>query len=693
MQVSVGEADERGRRPVTVLLAPTDARLAAPRPRRPRPRAGRRATRPLAWPPAGRRADRPSTTSTTASPLAGFDYGPAFQGVAAAWRARRRRLRRGRARRRQADDAGRFALHPALLDAALHPIVDDLLEGLENGELPLPFAWNGVQRAPPRRRAAARADRPRRRHAHDHRLRRGRRPGADRRVAALAPDRRRRRLAGDDSARPQTIAWTPVEPAPEAEPISVVEWAGGDFGAIVADGVPDLVDGPARWARTSRRTPHAQVERMLRVLQAWLGEPEVEGVRLAVLSHARSPCARTSARSPSPPPWWGLVRTAQSEHPGRFVLLDTDSATPSPWEAHAASSDEPQLALRDGRLLAPRLTGRSTSPATPVSFGDGTVLITGGTGGLGALVARHLVTEHGVRDLLLVTRRGADGPGRRRAARPTWAARRAAVACDVADRDAARRRCCPAIDRHRGDPHRRRARRRHGRVADRRAARTRCCAPRSTPRGTCTSSPRRDLAAFVLFSSAAAVLGSPGQGNYAAANAYLDALAAAPPRRRPARPLAGLGPVGLDRRDDRASSAPSGTQRLARLGLKALTDEHGLALFDQALRDDGAAAGDRPASTPTALQAQARIGALPALLRGLVKVPSRRRRDSAGSLEPEAGRRARGAVGRGARPTSCASRWPPCSATSRRRSTPSARSRTSASTRSPRWNSGTRSRT
>ena len=141
---------------------------------------------------------------------------------------------------------------------------------------------------------------------------------------------------------------------------------------------------------------------------------------------------------------WGLVRSAQSEHPGRFVLVDLDGADEPDWAALLARLDEPQLAVRDGRLLAPaagpgRRGGRRD--AVPLDR-TGTVLITGGTGGLGALVARHLVAEHGARHLLLVSRRGPARRRRRRAGRRAgrrWAARRGSPPATSADRDQLRR--------------------------------------------------------------------------------------------------------------------------------------------------------------------------------------------------------------------------------------------------------------
>ncbi|WP_033257437.1 SpnB-like Rossmann fold domain-containing protein, partial [Kitasatospora phosalacinea] len=101
-------------------------------------------------------------------------------------------------------------------------------------------------------------------------------------------------------------------------------------------------------------------------------------------------------------PGWGLVRSVQSEHPGRVVLLDTDGTEASRAAVDAAlATGEPQLALRAGTVYVPRLV--TSPPPTGTdrpTLGTGTVLLTGGTGTLGRLLARHLVTTHGVRHLL-----------------------------------------------------------------------------------------------------------------------------------------------------------------------------------------------------------------------------------------------------------------------------------------------------
>ena len=139
-----------------------------------------------------------------------------------------------------------------------------------------------------------------------------------------------------------------------------------------------------------------------------------------------------------------------------------------------------------------------------------------------------------------------------------------------------------------------------------------------------------DLRAFVLFSSAAAAFGSPGQGNYAAANAFLDALAA----HRRARGLPGTSLAwGLwEEASGMTGSISKGDiWRMARSGLCALPSEEGLQLFDAAL--DAGEGLMLPINLDlTALRAQARAGMLPALFNDLVRVPTPRASEKSGSL-------------------------------------------------------------
>ena len=336
----------------------------------------------------------------------------------------------------------------------------------------------------------------------------------------------------------------------------------------------------------------------------------------------------------------GLIRSAQAEHPGRFILLEAAEAPP--WAAVLAA-DEPQLAWRDGRLLAPRLEAVAES-TEPVSFGDGTVLVTGGTGGLGALVAEHLVREHGVRDLVLISRRGGSAPGAEELLTRLSAlgADARAAACDVADR-AALAALLETIPSLTGVVH-------TAGVLD------------DAPLETLTAEqlervlvPKVEgarnlheltsgLEQFVLFSSAGPLLGGHGQGNYAAANAYLDALAHTRRAQGLAGDVAGLGPVGAGQRDGRDARRGRDRAAGALRRLRARERRRARALRPRACGRSGAArhraAGHARAAAARPLRA---APAAAARDRARARPPRSRRHGLAG---PAAGAAAGGGMGR-----------------------------------------------
>ncbi|MBE8517270.1 SDR family NAD(P)-dependent oxidoreductase [Amycolatopsis sp. H6(2020)] len=253
----------------------------------------------------------------------------------------------------------------------------------------------------------------------------------------------------------------------------------------------------------------------------------------------------------------------------------------------------------------------------PPSFGDGTVLITGGTGALGGLVARRLVSGHGVRDLVLLSRRGPDAPGAAELAeglRELGADVRI-VACDAADRRelAAVLAAIPALT---GVVHAAGVLD-DGVVASLTPERLNAVLRPKVDAALNLHELTRDLglSAFVLFSSAAATLGSPGQGNYAAANAFLDALAQYRAARGIPAGSLGWGPWATDGMLREADLA-----KLARSAFVPFTAERGLDLFDVA------AARPEPALLPLQLDPAA-LGAqsgLPPLFASLVRAPARR---------------------------------------------------------------------
>ncbi|MCS0603080.1 SDR family NAD(P)-dependent oxidoreductase [Streptomyces sp. LP11] len=574
---------------------------------------------PAAWPPDGA---EPVDLEGLYPGLArtGYGYGEVFQGLRAMWRRGDELFAEAALPESARAGAAAFGLHPALLDAVLHVNLLDL----PGGQAVLPFAWGGVTLH------AAGADT----------LRLHLAPAGPDAVALTLTDTTgapvatvrslvarpvsAEQLAGDGDDPLYRVDLVPAPgPAAAGPPAFAVigDAAGLDarrypgLAALLAAGpVPDLVVWavPATPGTDLPALVRDRVHTALDTLRAWLDDERCAGRRLAVL-------LRTGDLGHAA--LHGLVRAAQAENPGRFLLLDTDGST-APEAALAAQlgADEPEIAIRDGEVRVPRLA-RAKPGSPPAWDPDGTVLITGGTGGLGALIARHLVTERGVRRLLLAGRRGPDAPGadELRAQLEELGAEVILARCDAADRaDLA-----ALLDRHRI-----RAVVHAAGVVDNGVLATldagkvdRVLRPKVDAAWNLHELTRdRDLSAFVLLSSTAGLLVGGGQANYAAANTFLDGLAA---HRRslglPAVSLAyGLwsGTGGLSDGIDAAD-----LERLRRLGLPALTPAQGLRTFDAGLGAEDAVVVPVRLDTSAV---RARPDGVPALLRGLVR-PARRR--------------------------------------------------------------------
>ncbi|HEY0699740.1 MAG TPA: SDR family oxidoreductase, partial [Micromonospora sp.] len=459
----------------------------------------------------------------------GQHYGPAFRGLTAAWR-HDHDLYAEVTPPAGLSGAG-FLVHPAVLDALLHALADGA------GRTLVPFAWSGLTGHAPAA-GPLRA-----------RLRRG---TGDTCSLLVVDDAGRPVLTADalvlrelsaaaaDGPALLTLDWVDRE-LPAASPAGAWAVVGPDRGLAEAARVtgrsvhvhPDLddllrsIDGgapvPAVVAATDRHTVHTALE----LVRRWLGDERLADSRLAVVTEAvvgERPDLAGSAV-------WGLLRSAGSEHPGRFTLVDADGLpSAARGEVAALASGEPQVAVRAGRTATPALHRHHPVDGRPPFDEHGHVLITGGLGTLGRLLATHLVDRYGVRRLLLTGRRGPDTPGaaelvaglRGRGADVTVAA------CDAGDRAALAATLAAVPAEHPLTAVVHAAGVLDDAVVDRLtpAQLDRVLRPKADAAVHLHELTRHlPLSAFVLFSSFAGMLGTAGQGNYAAANAVLDDLA------------------------------------------------------------------------------------------------------------------------------------------------------------------------
>ncbi len=579
----------------------------------------------------------------------GYEYGPTFRGLRALWRDGDAILAEVALPDDVSDTAPSFGIHPALLDAVSHA----LLLASDDDTLRLPFSLNGLTLH------ATGATQLRARLA----------PAGGDAVSLVLSDPAGAPVATVDQlvTKPVdrnalatahkrstdslfSLDWVSAPPEPPAVSGARVAVLGdGETGLATQNGphhrdltalvtaldlgepTPDVVfaecpEGQARGlaAATGEVTRH-----VLELLQMWLADDRFAQSRLVVVT--RGAVAATPAEDVArlaQASVWGLVRSAQSEHPTRFTLLDLGGDIEAPDPAlptlAAAIADEPQLAYRGGAGYVPRL-GRvrgDTLTGAPELDPQGTVLITGGTGELGALVARRLVDQHGARRLVLLSRSGAGAAGADTLSAELTAmgAHVAIEQCDAADRDSLGV-VLSAIPTE------------HPLTMVVHAAGV---LDDATVTALTTEQLDRVLAAkvagavnlheltadqpltgFVTFSSMMGIVGGPGQGNYAAANTFLDALA----QHRGANGTPGLSLAwGLWEADGAITAhlSDADRRRMARDGLTPIPREDGQELFDTALGAPGGIAVPAWLNL-AALRARATSDdGVPAVLRGLV---------------------------------------------------------------------------
>jgi benzoate-CoA ligase family protein len=605
---------------------------------------------------------------------AGLDFGPSFRGLRNAWRRGDDVFTDVSLTEDQVHRAAEFGVHPALLDAALHPA--GLVDGVERQDdsgLRLGFSWSdvrpGVVGASSLRVCISSAT-----------------VGSDTGVRLIARDNTGRLIiaVGSLLTRPVdaehlssvrnghreslfNVHWTPIAAGTAVENAAehVGEWAvmGVEDSTTVASlrstgasvavyrdlaeldqaldngvsspklvvmdihhGVPeDMLDGAKK-----------AVYCMLDLAQRWIADERYSESRLVVLTkNALAARAGEEVAGLTGAGVWGLVRTAQAENPNRFALVDIDTQKASFGVLRAVvnSVENPQLAVRDGELLAPRLArvptpqpaGLASHDSSPLGLNaESTVLVTGEVNGLGGLVARHLVAEHDVASVMLCSPLGIgeSGAAAFQEELQGLGARMLVVACDVSDREAVTR----LLEQVPGEYPL------GGVIHAANAVDDGLIGSLTRERVEHVWGPKvdgawhlheltehLDLSMFVTFSAAAATIGVPGQGSLTAANFFLDSLVA----QRRAQGLVGAsiawGPWG---RVGDTSVCPSETDLsgVERSGMEVLAPERVLQLFD-AVCVLGQALTLPVQLNMALLRAHARMRALPAILSGVVSVP------------------------------------------------------------------------
>lgn len=598
------------------------------------------------WPP---RAQPVSADSLYARlDEAGYTYGPAFRGVTGAWRAGGHLLAEV-SLPDQAADPAEYHVHPAVLDCALHPLALGATERHATDQISVPYAFSGIRlRGTPTGPLRVRLQ-----------------PRPDGRATVLASNTDGTPVLCIDELQtrpidPRSLAgaarltrdlyqlhWLALsEPRSEPEPrqlaligdappaLSATLRTHQDLTALeesLLDGStpPDLVlISASTFAESIPGGTAAQARAMtgaaLTLTQRWLASELLADARLVLLTEGAVAAIAGDSPNLTQAPLVGLLRSAHSEHPDRFAVIDIDDHHESLARiAQAAHQAMPEIAIRAGtpyvprlqRATAPQASSHSGTPAEPA-----TILVTGGTGALGALVAREVASRGQATHLLLLSRHGleADGAPALKADLQAAGCEVSIQACDVCDYDALAQAIASISPAHplRSVVHAAGVLDDGVIAALDGAQLERVLAPKiDAALHLHDLTAGMDLAEMIFFSSAAATIGGPGQANYAAANAFLDALAHR--RRHEGLPALSLGWGAWARAGGMAGSlSGSNRRRFARLGIMSLSDVDGLALMDLARSAEAAALLPVRIDSAT-LREQARTGMLPDLMSSL----------------------------------------------------------------------------
>ncbi|NUP53851.1 MAG: acyltransferase domain-containing protein, partial [Catenulispora sp.] len=328
----------------------------------------------------------------------GHEHGPAFQGVGAAWRQGTDLYAEVQLPEGVAADG--FGVHPALCDAVLQAAA---LMDAEDPAPHMPFQWRGVVLHATDATALRIRVRPAENTSETE-------DGEHAALSVTATDSTGDAVLSIESLTVKPVAedvldtptdrmphlylptWQAIaagaaaidpdawavlgDPAEFAEALPTVGVLADRAGEADLDALADLKTRPeiavvslgsvvGGAGDTGPTSPHTVVRRALELLQRWLADERLADVRLVLVTRRAAPVRPGEpVADPAGAAVWGLIRSAQSEHPGRFTLLDTDGTDASTATvANAVLIGEPQVALRDGELFVPRLT-RADDDAT-----------------------------------------------------------------------------------------------------------------------------------------------------------------------------------------------------------------------------------------------------------------------------------------------------------------------------------------
>ncbi|MEU0538449.1 type I polyketide synthase [Nocardia sp. NPDC005978] len=526
---------------------------------------------PGAWPPV---AAEPVSIGDFYAECAerGYGYGPAFQGLKSVWRCGGEVFAEAVLPETAADGADRFMIHPALLDAVMQA-AGFLDVPVPDGQILLPFAWERIRV----HALGARAVRARLRAAGDHRVEIVVEDGAGRSVAEATLTVR----AVDPSDLPgvgaddvvYTVGWKPTTLLPDSgegqtRHLLRCEWRW--------DSDPDGL----------REGLHSIVEDLRSRLRS--ADPQDT---IVVVTRQLIHVIDSDAVHPGGEATWGLLRSVQNEYPGRIVLVDTDDGDDTVISKAIRARGGTQVAIREGRHLTPRIQRAGASrptPPSPLRTGvRGTVLITGGTGVVGAALARHLVEQQGASHILLVSRTGSTSTASMSLCEElhSHGAVVDSVACDVSDRASLRR----VLDTIPGDAPLVGIVHAAGVLADSSFDELTAQdldgvlgAKAGGAWNLHELTAGDELEFFILCSSLSAAIGTPGQAGYAAANGFLDGLAEY--RRALGLPATSIA-WGLWESETGMGGAlvAADNGRLGRWGIGSISPAHALAGLDRAL--------------------------------------------------------------------------------------------------------------